>query len=127
MTPEEMVRSYVRLRDHKKAANDEFKKSMTRVNEGMAKVEALLLKHFQDTGATSFACKGTGTAYIKTQESATVKDRDAFLKFILDNQLFDALDARANRPFVKQFMDERGQEVPGVKWSAIQQVGIRRG
>lgn len=122
-----MVESYVRLRDHKEAAEKEFKKGMERVVAGMGKLEALMLKHLQDTGGTSLACKGTGTVYIKTRESATVKDREAFLEFIVKNDLWIGLDARANKPFIKQYMDQHGAEVPGVKWSAIQQVGVRRG
>jgi len=127
MTPEEMVRSYVRLRDHKEAADKEFKKSMERVRLGMDKLEAMLLKHLEDTGGTSLRCKDTGTVYIKTRETATVKDREVFLNFIQENEFWDALDARANKPFIKEYMTEQGKEVPGVKWSAIKQVGIRRG
>ena len=127
MTPEEMVRSYVRLRDYKKAAEDEFKKSMERVVLGMEKMENLMLKHMQETGGTSFAAKGVGTIYIKTRETATVKDRKAFLDFISLNNLWIGLDVRANKPFVKQYMDEHDADVPGIKFTAIQQVGVRRG
>lgn len=127
MTPEQMVQSYVRLRDHKQAADKEFKKSMERVNAGMDKLEALMLKHLQDTGGTSLACKGVGTVYLKAHESATVKDREAFLKFVVEQNLWDALDARANKPFVKEFMKEQGDDVPGVKFTAVQTVGVRRG
>ena len=122
-----MVRSYVRLRDHKNLADAEFKKSMERVNKGMQKLENNMLGHLNQTGATSIACKGTGTVYLLTRESATVKDRGAFLDFVRENNLWDALDARANKPFIKQYMDDRGEEVPGVKFSAIKQVGVRRG
>lgn len=127
MTPADMVRAYVRLRDHKEAAEKALKKSLERVVQGMDKLEALMLDHLNDTGASSITCKGIGTVYGKTRDSASVKDRDAFLEFIKENDLWDLLDARANKAVVRKLMEETGTVPPGVNVSSMKTVGVRRG
>jgi hypothetical protein len=119
-----MVRNFIRLRDHKKAAEEEFKKSMERVNQGMAKLEALMLDHLSQSGANSINTDH-GTVYILERTSATVKDRDAFIQYVVDNNAWDALDVKANKPFIKAQLDE-GVVVPGVNFSSVNTVGVRR-
>lgn len=124
MTPAAMVENYIKLRDYKKAAEDEFKKSLERVVQGMDKLESMILAHLNDTGLENIKCEA-GTAYRKTDYSATVKDRDAFLKFIQESGLWDLLDARANKKFVREFTEKTAM-VPGVDLSSISSVGVRR-
>ncbi len=126
MTTADMVRNYIKLRDHKEKAERDLKKSLERVTEGMAKLEGMMLDHLNQSGGTSLTCKGIGTVYIKTRESASVKDREAFLSFIMENDLWGLLDARANKPNVKKMFDE-GTVVPGVNLSSMKTVGVRRG
>lgn len=125
MNIREKVANYVRLRDYKKQADDEFKKSMERVNLAMKKLEAELLDHLNQTGAKSFA-SDAGTAYINKKFSATVEDRIAFLKFLAANNRWDLLDVRANKPGVQE-LTEAGVAVDGVKVSEVITVGVRRG
>ncbi|GAG21683.1 unnamed protein product, partial [marine sediment metagenome] len=66
-----------------------------------------------------------GTAYINPKFTATVKDREAFLKFVIENNQWDALDARANKTYIQDAANE-GHEVPGVKLHSVNIVGIRR-
>jgi len=55
-----------------------------------------------------------------------VKDRDEFIRWVIENRELECMDIRANTKLVKEQM-EKGVEVPGVKYSEIVQVGIRRG
>ena len=123
-TPAEMVELYIKLRDHKKEAEEEFSASMERTRQGMAKLESMILGHLNDTGLDNVKCSA-GTAYRKTDYSATVKDRDAFLKFIQESGLWDLLDARANKKFVREYTEQTAA-VPGVDLSSISSVGVRR-
>jgi len=125
LSPEQMVSNYIRLRDHKAEADAEFKKSMTRVNDGMKKLESLMLKHLNDTGGTSLACKGTGTCYINTKYTATVSERETFLNHVVENNLWEALDVKANKKYIREAAAD-GTVIPGVKLSSIQIVGVRR-
>src|SRR5262245_66427026 len=81
MTPAQMVAAYIKLRDFKKAAEDEFKTSMKRTHEAMEKLEAMLLDQLNQTGANSLACDD-GTVYRNMQMSATVENREAFREYV---------------------------------------------
>lgn len=125
LTPALRVAAYIQLRDYKKSAEDEFKKSLKRVNEAMDKLEADLLNDLNQSGATSLSCD-SGTVYKNMQTSATVEDRNAFLDFLLTNNLLEALDVKANKTFVKDYMEEHGHVVPGIKFTQLATVGVRR-
>lgn len=123
-TPAQLVEQYIVLRDHKKAADAEFKKSMERVNLAMEKLEAQLLQALQDLGADSIACDA-GTVYRNTQNSATVKDVEVFREWVVAQDNWDVVDLRANKVAVQQLL-EQGTEVPGVKFTSVHTVGVRR-
>ncbi len=125
MNTQEKVANYIRLRDHKKRADTEFKASMERVNAAMKKLEADLMADIQASGSTSIASKG-GTVYIKTQSSASVKDRDEFFKFVFTTKNLELLDARANKAVVRELL-LAGTVVPGVNYTEMQQIGVRKG
>lgn len=125
MIPADMVYRYIKLRDHKKARDDEHKKEMERVNLAMEKLEGMMLSHMIETGATSIGCDA-GTVYRSEQVSATVQDRDTFFDWCLQNNLHDAMDVKANKTFVKEFVAEKGEVPPGVKYTSVATVGVRR-
>ena len=119
-----LVASYIRLRDYKKKADDDFKASMERVNAAMKKLEAQALDYMSNTGAESIATEA-GTVYRNTQYSATVQDKAAFREFVQQSGDWDALDMRANKTYVREMLDA-GNIVPGVTLSSINTVGVRR-
>jgi hypothetical protein len=125
LTPAEKVAAYIKLRDFKKSAEEEFKKSLQRPMEAMDKLEAELLEYLNTSGANSLACDA-GTVYKNTQLSATVENREAFMDYIRKHDVWEALDVKANKSFVKDFMEEHGQPLPGLKVSQLATVGIRR-
>jgi hypothetical protein len=116
---------YVQLRDYLDEAKKEFNNSMDRVKQAMAKLESEFAVHLNDSGSNS-ANTDAGTIYKIERTSATVKDRDEFFKFAIKNRKFEAMDIRANKKIIKELLDE-GVEVPGVKFTASTQIGIRRG
>ena len=125
LTPAERVAAYIRLRDYKKAAEEEFKKSLKRVIDAMEKLEVELLNDLNASGANSLSCDA-GTVYKNTQFSATVENREAFREYVVKNDLWEAMDIRANKTFVKEFMEREGTPLPGVKVTQIATVGVRR-
>jgi len=125
LTPAERVAAYIRLRDYKKAAEEEFKKSLKRVNDAMEKLEGELLNDLNASGANSLSCDA-GTVYKNTQLSATVENREAFREYVVKNELWEAMDIKANKTFVKEFMEREGAPLPGVKVTQIATVGVRR-
>lgn len=124
-TPAEMVDSYIKLRDFKKRAEEELKSSLERVNKAMEVLEGEMLDHLNQTGATSIAC-AAGTVYRNTQFSATVENRDEYLAHCRENDQWEALDIKANKTFVREYMEHNGSPPPGVKVTQIATVGVRR-
>lgn len=125
LTPAERVAAYIRLRDYKKAAEEEFKKSLKRVNDAMEKLEGELLNDLNASGANSLSCDA-GTVYKNTQLSATVENREVFREYVVKHDLWEAMDIKANKTFVKEFMEREGTPLPGVKVTQIATVGVRR-
>jgi hypothetical protein len=122
--PAELVSIYIALRDAKKKADDEFKKSMERTNQGMERLEGILLQKLQDLGCDSLSCEA-GTVYRNTQNSATVQDKEAFREWVQKTNKWEAADLRASKVAIKAML-EAGEEIPGVKFTSIFTVGIRR-
>src|SRR5262245_23219793 len=114
MSPAEMVAMYIKLRDYKKMAQDEFDRSLEKVTAGMKKLEAKLLEHLNVNQLDNVAAKGIGTAYRNTSHSATVEDREVFRDFILNNDGWALVDLRANKKTVREAI-EKGMTIPGVK------------
>lgn len=123
MTPEKMVESYLKLRDFEKNAKDEFDEKMKPVKDMKQKLEGLMLKHLHDTGAEHIGT-GAGTVYRLTRTSASVTDREAFIQLVRETDNFDLLDLKANKTEVTQLL-EAGHEVPGVKVTVMETVGVR--
>jgi len=125
MTPAQKVAAYIKLRDYKKAAEEEFKNSMKRTNDAMEKLEGDLLSYLNESGANSLACD-EGTVYKNVQTTATVENREAFREYVSAHDLWEAMDIRANKTFVKEFMEQNGTPLPGVKVTQLATVGVRR-
>ena len=119
------IEQYIQLRDYKTKADKEFKESMTRVNEAMKKLKGELMGALGASGLSS-AQSPSGTVYLKSQSSATVKDREAFLRFVFSTKNLELLDVRANKTIVRE-LGAAGTAVPGVNYSEIIQIGVRRG
>lgn len=122
---QEKIKQYITLRDYKKKADAEYKESMERVNIAMKKLEAELMKDIEDSGGNSLS-GNEGTVYIKTQSSASVKDRNEFLRYVLETRNLELMDVRANKAIVRE-LGEKGTAVPGVNYTEMKQVGVRRG
>ncbi len=125
MTSAQKVAAYIKLRDFEKSAKDEFKKSMERTTKAMEKLEAELLDELNKSGAKSLACEA-GTVYKSTMLSATVENREAFKSFCAENDMWEAMDIKANKTFIKEMVDKSQEVPPGLKVTQLQTVGIRR-
>jgi hypothetical protein len=91
----------------------------------MEKLEAVLLKHLQDSNIKS-AATAHGTVYQRVERSATIKDKKAFSEYVIANSEFDLIDWRANKVQVFDHIEKTQADVPGVNTQAFMTVGIRR-
>lgn len=120
------IANYIKLRDHKKEADEEFKKSMERVNAAMLKLENQLLEEMENSGTDSIKAKGIGTAYIRTVTNLSTKDTDALFKWAVKSRELGALDIRGNKTVIGELFD-KGTVVPGVELTKTRLLGIRAG
>lgn len=125
MTLEEIVSKYIAIRDKKAVMKAEYDSKVARVDEALTKLEAVLLKTFDEAGMES--CKtSAGTAYKTTRTSFTVADRDAFIGFVKDNEAWEMLESRCSKKAAEEYMSANGEIPPGVNYRAEQVVNVRR-
>lgn len=125
MNTQERISNYVRLREFKKGADAEFKKSMERVNDAMKKLEGELMKDIEASGGTALSGE-RGTVYTTIKSTASIKDRDAFLRFVFQTKNLEVLDVRANKTIVRE-LGAAGTVVPGVNYTEVKVIGVRKG
>ena len=125
MTAAQATETYIKLRDTKKLKDEEHKESVAKLVQAMDKLEGALLEFLDRSGSQNVACPA-GTAFRQVQVSATVTDKDAFMAFVKETNQYEALDIKANKTFVKEYIEENQEAPPGVKVSQIASVGVQR-
>ena len=120
-----LVALYVELRDKVTELKAKLKEEAAPYYKGMEDLEQLMLKHLQAVGAESIKTS-SGTVYQRIERSATIKDKEAFREFVIEGQLFDLLDWKANKVAVFDYIEEKATDIPGLNTSAAMVVGVRR-
>lgn len=122
----EVVATYIKLRDRRAKRKAEYEAADAADKEKQEKIEAYLLKEFNESGIDSIKTE-FGTAYKSTRTSATVADWDAFFtQYVVPNQAWEMLERRVNKTAVEQFKAANEDLPPGINWSETQVVNIRR-
>lgn len=122
-----LIAKYVKLRDKKKEIQDKHKEELSPYNDAMATLEELFMGFLNNTGQDSASAKGFGTIYRNTKRSAVVADAEAFRAHVIETRGWDLADWRANAPAIEDFINTHGVIPPGVNFSTVETVGIRRG
>lgn len=125
MKVNEIVDRYIVLRDRKAAIKKEYDEKVSKIETVLEKVEAVLLKHFEETGAESVKTE-SGTAYKARRTSATVADWDAFLAHVQKHEAWEMLEHRASKKAVEEYKNANDEVPPGINWSSEIVVNIRR-
>ena len=127
MKLDELVANYITLRDKKSQLKKRYDEKVAKVDAVMDKMEAIILKTFQDSGIDS-ARTDAGTAYISTRTSATVGSREEFLSWVLqdpdERSIF--LENRVSKVAVEQFKAANDDLPPGINFRSEVTVGVRR-
>lgn len=119
------IAQYVGLRDKIKALDDAHKEKMKPYREMLDTLGGVLLTHLQNNSADSVATP-SGTVYKTVKNSATINDGTAFWQFIVDNDAWDLIDKKANVSAVQDFIEAHNAPPPGVNFSSVVTVGVRR-
>lgn len=124
---EKRIGQFVQLRDKIKEMEDRHKAELKPYKEALETLNGMLLGFLLTTGQDNAAVKGVGTAYKKVKKSATIADAAAFRRHVIGGQLWDLIDFRANVTEVSRVIDETGEPPPGINYSTLVDVGVRRG
>ena len=127
MKLDELVANYIKLRDKKSQLKKQYDEKVAKVDAVMDRMEAIILKTFQDSGIDS-ARTDAGTAYISTRTSATVGSREEFLSWVLqdpdERSIF--LENGVSKVAVEQFKAANDDLPPGINFRSEVTVGVRR-
>lgn len=121
----EVVRGYVALRDKKNEIKKRHAEELRPINEKMEVIEGWLQRDLMDRGVQSEKTD-SGTAYLSTVVTATVRDRDEYLKFVKEKEMWDLIENRVSKSVVSDYLEETGEIIPGVNYEKTQVVRIRR-
>lgn len=123
-TVKEVIALYRELRERKEQIEASIKDKVAGIREDMNSLEAWLLEQAEVSGVRSFATTA-GTAYIATQDSASVADWDKVLAHAIENENFDLLTHGVNKTAVRGFIEENGAPPPGVNFSSRRTINVR--
>jgi hypothetical protein len=125
MTVDTMIEKYVQLRDRKKAKEDEHKAELAPFNEALSRLEGYMLEAMNQAGLSSMKSPH-GTAYKSMRTSAKVIDWAVTLPYILENKLYELLEARVSKLAAQAIIEETKLPIPGVETSSEMVVNVRR-
>jgi len=120
------VGQYVQLRDNIKEIEARHKEELAPFKDALEQLGNLLLSHLNSTKTDSARSK-SGTAFKTTKHSATLADKQKFWDYVESTEQWELLDFKANVTAVGAFIEERRELPPGVNYSSIETVNVRRG
>lgn len=122
---ESIIKKYVELRDAIDAVNAEAKKKVAALVEAQDTISSVLMKLAKEQGVTSFKTE-SGTAFIATKDHAGVADWPRVIEFIEQNKAWNLLNKAVNKTAVKEYIDQHEIPPPGVNYTVMQEIQVRR-
>lgn len=119
------VQQYVSLRDKIKEMEEEHKTKLKPFKETLEQLGNVLLGHLNTINSNS-ANTDAGTVYRTERKSASIADKGAFWAVVKETEDWDLIDVRANSTAVEDYIEKHGVQPPGVNFSRMFTVGVRR-
>ena len=120
-----MTDRVVRLRDAIKEADRKHKEKMAPFREKLEEYENKLLAELNKLNVQKFG-GAHGTVFKSSRSSATIADGSVFREYVINNELWDLVDLRANATAVAQHIEENHVPPPGVNFATVVTVNVRR-
>lgn len=120
------VAQFVQLRDLIAEEDKAHKDAMKVKRDTLAQLNSVLLQHLTAVGADSVATPA-GTVYQTAKKSASIADMNAFWDYVQLTKDFDLVDKKANVTAVEEYIAKNNAPPPGVNFSSMLVVGVRRG
>jgi len=127
VTADLVIAKFIETRDEIAELTKKHKAALAGLNDVQEKRSMWLSGELQRQGLTSFKT-GAGICFVDKKDSATVADGAAFMKWVGSdfekNKHF--LENKVSKTAVKQCLDDGKLAPPGVNYTTIQDVKIRR-
>lgn len=123
----DMIAKHNELKDFVEKADETYATHMKPYKDGMRAIETTIGVMLQQQNMQNFSAEGAGTAYLKHGLSVKVDNRVDFLKFVVEQQQWNFLDAGVLKDPVKDWLDKNnGVPPPGIKVEPFVKCQIRR-
>ena len=124
--PVDLVHAYVKLRDVKKIVKEKMDALLDTVfTTPMEMLEEDIRVFMQKTGVEGIKSTA-GTAYLYQAASVTTADAREFRRHVIGSENWDLADWKPNKTRINELVEKKEPIPPGVNYSAIVKVGIRR-
>ena len=127
ITAEAVISAFIKTRDEIEAKEKAVKAEVAELKALQEKRSMWLIGTMDKIGATSL--KGAaGTCFIDWKDSATVADSGAFLDWVHDDwdERKTFLENRVSKTAVKQRLEDGETPPPGVNYTKVKDIKIRR-
>jgi hypothetical protein len=121
----DLAAKFVRLRDKVKEIEKKHEEELKPFREARQQLEGIFATALDAANVQSMKTTG-GTISATIRNSATVEDMDAFRSFVVNMGEWDLADLRANAPAVKSWSEENKQLPPGLKFTQMRAISVRR-
>ena len=123
---EQIVSTYIKLRDKRDMMYQEFKEKTAQIEEDMQTLKHKLVDISKETGVTSFSSP-SGIAYRTVKNRYWTNDWGSFYNFMQEHGAMGLLEKRIHQTSMKEFMDDNPEvHPPGLHVDSEYEITIRR-
>lgn len=124
---DDVIAGYLKLRGKIEEIKERHSAELAPFNQKKELIESYLLAFLHTAGMSNVAAKGIGTAYKQDVVSVTIKDWDATLGWIRQNNAWEFLERRVSKTVVQEYASSQNALPPGVDVSTTVEVRVRKG
>lgn len=122
---DELVQKYIELRDKKAEMDAAHKAKVAKITDVMDKIEQKMLEVFNNTGMDSIKTE-FGTAYRAELTTASVADREVFMRYVQEHNAWPLLEVRCSKSAVEEYQAANDELPPGINWKVAYKANFRR-
>jgi hypothetical protein len=119
------IDKYLQIRERKRVMEERHKEELRPLNDAMEKLEDFFQKNMDALGMDNLKA-ASGTAYLSTVSSVKAADKIAFLDFVREHDSWHLLDIRPAKTAMNEYVEEHGITPPGVDYTRITKVNVRK-
>ena len=123
---EQIVTTYIKIRDKRDRLYQEFKENTAKLDEDMQILKNKIVELSKLTGVTSFSTP-TGIAYRTVKNRYWTNDWESFYTFMREHGSMELLEKRIHQTNIKEFIDANPDvHPPGLNIDSEYEITIRR-